>query len=63
MENLVGLNVTLYISSDFIIKGKLSSHQPGLYQVTGKDQHFVFWEYEIQGIINTNLYHDLYFIN
>jgi hypothetical protein len=49
-EKCVGKIVKLIIDNDSILVGKLSNHKPNLYQVTGDNNHYVFWDHEIFGI-------------
>lgn len=57
LEEYVGKVVILHVDKDLSITGILSNHKPNLYQVTGKDNHFVFYDYEIVGIVNNELIH------
>jgi len=49
-EKYVGKIVKLIVDKDLVLVGRLSNHKPNLYQITGADNHFVFWDYEISGI-------------
>ena len=47
----IGKIVTLFVDKSNKVTGMLSSHAPHLYQVTGGKDHFVFYDYEINGIL------------
>ena len=49
IQSYINKNVTIIIDNELRIDGKLSNHKPNLYQVTGNNNHFVFWEYEVMG--------------
>ena len=34
-------------NSNYKLTGKLSNHEPNLYQVTGTQEHRVFWNWEV----------------
>lgn len=46
IQSYINKNVTISID-DLHITGMLTNHKPNLYQVTGTNNHFVFWEYEV----------------
>jgi hypothetical protein len=50
----IGKIVTLFVDEDTKISGKLSNHKPNLYQVTGENKHFVFYDHEINAIFTND---------
>ena len=47
IKEYIGKIVNISIHHESTFSGKLSNHKPNLYQVTGDNNHFVFWEYDI----------------
>lgn len=47
MNEYINKIVNISVDNDLYFSGKLTNHKPNLYQVTGKNNHFVFWENEI----------------
>jgi hypothetical protein len=43
----IGKIVSISVEHNYRLTGKLSNHKLGLYQVTGNNNHMVFWEDEV----------------
>ena len=42
MNEYINKIVNISVDNDLYFSGKLTNHKPNLYQVTGKNNHFVF---------------------
>lgn len=47
IDNYIGKIVNLSVYHEYSLSGKLTNHKPNLYQVTGDENHCVFWDTEI----------------
>lgn len=47
LSSYVNKNVTISVNHELYITGKLTNHAHCLFQVTGRDNHFVFWEHDV----------------
>ncbi len=50
LSDYIGKIVNISVDHDYRLSGKLSNHKPNLYQVTGDNNHFVFWDREVVGL-------------